>query len=180
MAQDPLEDCIKPDIREVWNNIRMNDCNTTFAADSSINIFPRTCCPKHIKHDKREPGFFKEEFCCTEMICLCSKTYCCFDQSTYKIKILARDSTKECWRNLVLDPWKKTDAYRTRKQMCSQLIETSELSNIQSASTNKLKDVHHTFILKELYSMMACAWNQIFCKWNDSVIILLCFVLFQM
>ena len=38
LAHDLLEDCIKPDMREVWNNIRMNDCSNTFAADSS-NIF---------------------------------------------------------------------------------------------------------------------------------------------
>ena len=55
LGHDSLEDCIKPDMREVWNNIRMNDCSNTFAADSSNNFFPRTCCSKHIKHDKREP-----------------------------------------------------------------------------------------------------------------------------
>ena len=32
VANDSLEDCIKPDMREVWNNIRMNDCSNTFAA----------------------------------------------------------------------------------------------------------------------------------------------------
>ena len=74
VAHDWLEDCIKPNMREVWNNIRMNDCGKIFAADSSNIFFPRTCCSKHIKHDKREPGLFKEEFCCTEMICFCSKT----------------------------------------------------------------------------------------------------------
>ena len=35
VAFDLLEDCIKPDMREVWNNTRMNDCSNTFAADSS-------------------------------------------------------------------------------------------------------------------------------------------------
>ena len=74
VAHDSLGVCLKPDMREVWNNIRMNDCSNTFAADSSNNFFPRTCCSKHIKQDKREPGIFKEEFCCTEKICLCSKT----------------------------------------------------------------------------------------------------------
>ena len=38
LADDSLEDCIKPDMREVWNNIRMIDCSNTFSADSS-NIF---------------------------------------------------------------------------------------------------------------------------------------------
>ena len=79
LAYDSLEDCIKPEMREVWNNIRINDCSNLFAADSSNIFFPRTCCSKHIKHNKREPGLFKEDFCCTEMICLCSKTYCSLD-----------------------------------------------------------------------------------------------------
>ena len=74
LAHDSLEDCIKPDMRAVWNNIRMNDSSNTFAANSSNNFFPRSCCSKHTKHDKRELGLFKEEFRCTEMICLCSKT----------------------------------------------------------------------------------------------------------
>ena len=87
MAHDSLEDCIKSDTRQVWNNIRMNDCSNTFAAESSKTFLPHTCCSKHIKHDKRQPEFFKEEFCCTQMICLCSKIICCFDESIDKIKI---------------------------------------------------------------------------------------------
>ena len=27
LADDSLEDCIKPDMREVWNNFGMNDCS---------------------------------------------------------------------------------------------------------------------------------------------------------
>ena len=42
LAHDSLEDCIKPDMRDVWYNIRMNECSNTFAADSSNNFFPRT------------------------------------------------------------------------------------------------------------------------------------------
>ena len=38
VAHDSLVDCIKPDMREVWNNIRMNDCSNGFAADSSNNF----------------------------------------------------------------------------------------------------------------------------------------------
>ena len=115
LAQDLLENCIKPDMREVWNNIRMNDCSNTFPADSSDNFFPRTCCSKHIKHDKREPGLFKEEFRCTEMICLCSKPIAVSIRAQLKSSSVARDSTKERWMNLELDLWKSTGAYWTRK-----------------------------------------------------------------
>ena len=48
----------------------------------------------NIKHDKRVPGIIKEEFRCTEMICLCSKTYCCFDQCTDKIKFSSKGLNK--------------------------------------------------------------------------------------
>ena len=58
-------------------------------------IFPRTCCSVHKKHDKREPGLFKEEFKCTEMLCSCSKTCCCYDNKSDKIKISSKDLIKE-------------------------------------------------------------------------------------
>ena len=53
-------------------------------------FFPRTCCVVHKKHDKRKPGLFEEEFCCTEMLCLCSKTYCCYDSKGDKFKFSSK------------------------------------------------------------------------------------------
>ena len=47
-----------------------------------------------MKHDKREPGLFKEEFRCTEMLCLCSKTYCCFDSNSNKYKFSSKGLNK--------------------------------------------------------------------------------------
>ena len=46
------------------------------------------------KHDKREPGLFKEEFRCTEMLCLCSKTYCCYDNKSDKFKFSSKGLNK--------------------------------------------------------------------------------------
>ena len=74
LAEKELEDCIRSEMRAEWQRLRSNDCVDNFPADAVANFFPRTCCVKH-KHDKREPGLF-EEFRCTEMLCLCSKTYC--------------------------------------------------------------------------------------------------------
>ena len=42
----------------------------------------------------REPGLFKEEFRCTEMLCLCSKTYCCYDVTSSKLKNSSKDLNK--------------------------------------------------------------------------------------
>ena len=74
LAEDNLDDCILPEKKAQWTLIRRNDCRDDFIADADKNFFPRTCCAVQKKHDEREPGLFKEELCCTEMLCLCSKT----------------------------------------------------------------------------------------------------------
>ena len=107
VLHDSLEDCIKLDMREACNNIRMNNCSHNLAKDSSNNLFPRSCCSKHIKHDKREPGISREEFRCTEMICLCSKTYCCFGQSTDKIKFSSQGLNKRTLEESGVGPLEK-------------------------------------------------------------------------
>ena len=74
--------------------LRSNDCVDSFTLDALANFFPRTCCVKHKQHDMREPGLFKEEFRCTEMSCLCSKTYCGYDVTSEKLKISSKSLNK--------------------------------------------------------------------------------------
>ena len=94
LAEKELEDCIRPEMRAEWQRLRSNDCVDNFTADAVANFFPRTCCVKHKQHDKREPGLFKEEFRCTEMLCLCSKTYCCYDVTSNKLKFSSKGLNK--------------------------------------------------------------------------------------
>ena len=82
-----LYDCMRSTKKQQWNSLRGGDCTNKFSAKSTTVVFPRTCCAKHKKHDRQEPGLFKEEFSSTEMICLCSKTYCCYDSQSNKIEI---------------------------------------------------------------------------------------------
>ena len=70
LAEQDLYDCIGPEMKEQWEALRCADCTDLFFADGTRNFFPRTCCAKHKKHDKREPGLFKEEFRYTELLCL--------------------------------------------------------------------------------------------------------------
>ena len=58
-------------------------------------FFPRTCCAKHKKHDKREPGFFKEEFGCSELVSLCSKTCCRYNTTSDKWKFSSEGLNKQ-------------------------------------------------------------------------------------
>ena len=61
LAHENLYNCIRPAKKEEWETLREKHCDDSFRADASHNFFPRTCCSKHKKHDKREPGLFKEE-----------------------------------------------------------------------------------------------------------------------
>ena len=67
-------DIIKPEMREEYIRSLKIFCHLTDISTSE-SWFPRTCCEKHINHDKRTPGLFKVEFEGAEMIGLCSKTY---------------------------------------------------------------------------------------------------------
>ena len=94
LSEKELYDCIREESKAEWTLLRTEDCKDNFTANATTNFFSRTCCTKHIKHDKREPGLFKEEFRCTEMLCLCSKTYCCYDSNSNKYKFSSKGLNK--------------------------------------------------------------------------------------
>ena len=116
LSEKTLYDCINEEKKEVWEFLRSEDCNDDFEADSCCNFFPRTCCPKHKKHDKREPGLFKEEFRCTEMLCLCSKTYCCFDAESNKYKFSSKGLNKRTFEDSGDGPMAKYRKVLTEEQ----------------------------------------------------------------
>ena len=90
LSEKELYDCIREKSKAEWDLLRTEDCKDGFTANATTNFFPRTCSTKHMKHDKREPGLFKEEFRCTEMLCLCSKTYCCYDSNSNNYKLSSK------------------------------------------------------------------------------------------
>ena len=90
LFEKELHDCIREKSKAKWDLMRTEDCKDDFTANATTNFFPRTCCTKHIKHDKRELGLFKEEFRCTEMLCLCSKTYCWYDSNSNNYKFSSK------------------------------------------------------------------------------------------
>ena len=94
LSEDKLEDASLPEKRTKWDQLRSKDCSDDFIANATDNFFPKTCCNVHKKLDKREPGPFKEEFRCAEMLCLCSKTYCCYDKRTNKHKFSSKGLNK--------------------------------------------------------------------------------------
>ena len=93
-------------MRAEWQRLRSNDCVDSFTADAVAKIFPRTCFVKRKHHDKREPGLFEEEVGCTEMLGICSKTYCCFDVTSVQFKFSSKSQKSQHTRTGT--EWRRT------------------------------------------------------------------------
>ena len=62
LSEKKLYDCFREESKAEWELMRAEEFKDDFTANATSIFFPRTCCTKHMKHDKREPGLFKEEF----------------------------------------------------------------------------------------------------------------------
>ena len=136
MSEKSIREIIKPNMKEVWNLLRSSDCKDTFQADNVGNFFPRECCTSHNKHDQRTPGLFKEEFRCTEMVALCSKTYCCFNEPHKNVKIsckglnqcsLINDNPLEKYKSVLFDQEQIVTVNRGFRTVNSEKICTYEM-----------------------------------------------------
>ena len=94
LSETDITVCIRQDKFEEWSDIRKENCCKNFEADSLWNFFSPPCCSAHSQLGKREPGLFKEEFRAREMICLCSKTFCCYDSQTKKTEFISKSLNK--------------------------------------------------------------------------------------
>ena len=94
LSGEKWEDVFLPEKRSERDQLRSKDWTENFTADATDSFFHGTCCNAHKKHDKRKPGLFKEEFDCAEMLCLCSKTYCCYNKQTNKHKFSSKGLNK--------------------------------------------------------------------------------------
>ena len=102
VSEHDLYDCIQPAMKRERNSFRSRDCTDEFSADSTTNFVHRTCCLKHKKHDRWEPGLFKDEFRCTKIICLCSNTYFCCDSQSKISNLTAKAWIKKRLKTVVM------------------------------------------------------------------------------
>ena len=91
-------------MRAEWQRLRSNVCVDSFTADAGANFFRGTCCVKHKHNDNREPGLFKEEFRCREMLCLCIKIYCSYDVTSNKPNFSGKGLNKHVLEKSVEGP----------------------------------------------------------------------------
>ena len=104
LSEENLEDIILPEKRKEWEAIRSRDCTDSFTANATGNFFPRTCCTNHKKHDKRKSGPFKEELRCSELLSCVAKPIVATIERITKTNSVARDSIKELWKTVEVDP----------------------------------------------------------------------------
>ena len=86
LAEKELEDCIRPEMKAEWEQLRSKDCTDSFIAAAVGSFLRRLCCDKHKKHEKREPHLF-QEFRFSERLCICSQTYCCYEKTSNKLQL---------------------------------------------------------------------------------------------
>ena len=150
LSEENLKDVILPEKRAEWVQLRSKDCTDNFTGNATDNFFPGTCCFAHKKHDKREPGLFKEEFRCAEMLCLFSKTYCCYDKRTNKCmfssKGLNKRTLEECGDG---GPMSKYLKVLEEAVTLLQSIEDFERFSTVLLRMNRQRKDCLTFILKE-------------------------------
>ena len=94
LSEKELNHCIQEESKVEWELMRTNVCNNDFTAKATTKFLPTTCCTEHEKQDKREPGLSKEDFRFTEMLCLCSKTYCCYSSNSNRYKFSSKSLNK--------------------------------------------------------------------------------------
>ena len=111
----------------------------TFTADAVANFFPRTCCVKHKQHDKREPGLLKEDFRCTEMLCLCSKTYCCYEVTSNKLNFSSKGLNKRVLEQSSDGPLEKYRRVKNEKVNVTSINRRFHTNNHSVATYEQVK-----------------------------------------
>ena len=148
LFEEKLEGVIFPEKRAEWDQLRSN-CTDDFTGNATDNFVPRTCCNAHMKHDEREPGLINEDFRCAEMLCLCSKTYCCYDGKSNKNKFGSKGLNKRTLEDCGDGAMPNTAKCYKRQSTLLQAKEAFQRFIIVLLRMNKQKEDCLAFIQKE-------------------------------
>lgn len=86
--------CAKPSLEEAVDPA----LRTEFEKEKDAWL-PRTDTIEHRAYDKRTPGLFKLEYSGTDIVALCSKTYCVYDKQTEDSKFSCKGVNKHQYKN---------------------------------------------------------------------------------
>ena len=99
-----LYECIPPARKKECNFFGSGDCNDGFSDNSTTNFSPRTCCAKHKKHDRGEPGLFKEDSVVEKWFVCVAKHIVDMTHSQAKSILAARPWLMERLKTVVIVP----------------------------------------------------------------------------
>ena len=115
LAETNLYDCISEDKKEVWEFLRSEDCDDDFAADSCCS-FSTHMLRKAQETRQERTGSFQGGVPVTEMLCLCSKTYCCYDAKSNKYTFSSKGLNKRTFEDSGDGPMAKYQEVLTEQE----------------------------------------------------------------
>ena len=131
LSEKELYDCFREESKVEWKLMRTEDCKDGFTTNATTKFFPRTCFTKNKKHDKRELGILKKKLRYTEMLCLCSENFFCYDANSNKYKFSTKGLKKRTLEDCGDGPMTK---YR---KVLDEFINVSSTKRV-------LRTVHHS------------------------------------
>ena len=117
LEEKDLHDCVRNKKKQKWKLLHSEDYKDLSTADACSSFFPRTFSAKHKKNDNRESGLLKKEFRCTELLCLCSKTNCCYHSLNNKVKLSCKKLNKQPLMRVKTDLWQNVEKYWSKQKM---------------------------------------------------------------
>ena len=110
LAQNELEDCIRPEIKAEWERLLSKDCTNNLTADACASFFNRKCSDLHKKLTKKNLDYSIR----------ISDAQRCFAYETnlneaMMLLQMNKNLNTNVWKNVswgreVMDPWKKIAA----------------------------------------------------------------------
>ena len=141
LSEENLEDVILPEKRAEWDQLRSEDCTDNFTANAIDNFFPELAVmsTRNMTRDKRDCLKKKSGVpkCCA---CVAIPTVATIERVTSKNSV-ARDSMKELWKTVEMDPCQSIAKFWKRQSTLLQPIEDFEQWNIVLQSTSRQKRV---------------------------------------
>ena len=164
LAEKELEDFIRPEKRAVRQRMQSYDCVDSFTTDAVANLFPRICRLKHKQHDRREPGLFEEEFRCTEMLCLCSKTNSCYDVTSFKFKLSSKALNQRVLEQSGVGPQEKCRSVLNENVNVTSINRGFRTNNLSGATYEQIRKTLTYFYLKRIVESVDIHIQRLICK----------------
>ena len=111
-------------------------------------------CKTQNKHVTREPGLFKEEFRCTEMLSLCSNTYCSYKVTSNEHKFGSKGLNKRVLKQSGDEP------------LANYRRALNETVNITSNNGGFRTYNHYPATYKEIRKSLSCFYQKPITKIN--------------